>query len=252
MRFAILGSGSRGNGLLVAADGTRVLVDCGFSVAEAERRLARLGCDPGTLAAIVLTHEHGDHARGALACARRWGVPLHASPGTLAALGDASGTELRPFDIHEPFAIGALRLEPFPVPHDAREPCQLVLGDGDRRLGLVTDAGHVTAHMRRMLERCHGLLIECNHDPGLLARGPYPGPLKARVGGAYGHLSNPQAAELLGGLAWDGLRHVVAMHLSEQNNTPAHARSALAAALGCAPGEVLCAAQDEPLPWMRL
>jgi len=252
LRFAVLGSGSRGNGLLVAADGTRVLIDCGFSAAETERRLARLGCAPEDLEAIVLTHEHADHARGACMLARRWGLPLLGSPGTLASLADTEGVGLRPFDIHVPFALGALRFEPFPVPHDAREPCQLVVTDGDRRLALVTDAGHVTPHMARLLGGAHALLLECNHDPGLLAEGPYPPTLKARVGGPYGHLSNAQAAALAAEVAWAGLRHVVAMHLSEQNNTPGHARAALAAALGCGPEELACAGQDEPLPWMRV
>lgn len=251
MRFAVLGSGSRGNGLLVAADGTRVLIDCGFSAAEAERRLARLGCAPDDLEAIVLTHEHADHARGACALARRWGLPLLGSPGTLASLAETGEVALRPFDIHAPFSLGALRFEPFPVPHDAREPCQLVVTDGDRRLALVTDAGHVTPHMARHLGGTHALLLECNHDPELLAEGPYPPTLKARVGGPYGHLSNAQAAALAAELAWAGLRHVIAMHLSEQNNTPAHARAALAEALGCGPQELVCAGQDEPLPWLR-
>jgi len=252
LRFAVLGSGSRGNGVVVAADGTRVLIDCGFSASETERRLARIGCAPESLAAVVLTHEHADHARGAVAFARRWGLPLHASAGTLAELGPLEGLKARPFAIHEPFVVGAIGFEPFPVPHDAREPCQLVATDGDRRLALVTDVGHVTAHLVRSVARSHALLIECNHEPELLAAGPYPPSLKARVGGHYGHLSNAQAGALVARVRWTGLRHVIGMHLSERNNTPLLAARSLAGALGCRPDEVELAAQDAPMPWRRV
>jgi len=127
-----------------------------------------------------------------------------------------------------------------------------VATDGDRRLALVTDVGHVTAHLVRSVARSHALLIECNHEPELLAAGPYPPSLKARVGGHYGHLSNAQAGALVARVRWTGLRHVIGMHLSERNNTPLLAARSLAGALGCRPDEVELAAQDAPMPWRRV
>jgi phosphoribosyl 1,2-cyclic phosphodiesterase len=252
VRFASLGSGSRGNALLVEEGGTTVLVDCGFSMREATRRLRRLGVEPGDLSAILVTHEHGDHAQGVAPLSRRYRIPVWMTAGTRHGCRDADCFAVHTLRAETVLEIGDLQVHPYTVPHDAREPCQFVFSDGARRLGVLTDAGRPTAHLREMLHGCDGLLIECNHDTGMLADGPYPAALKARVGGPYGHLSNGQAAELLGGLRLPGLRHVVAMHLSEQNNTPALAAAALAGALGCAPREIPCASQDEGFGWRTL
>lgn len=251
MRFACLGSGSRGNGLLVEADGTRLLVDCGFSVSWTVRRLARLGRTPKDLTGILVTHEHGDHVNGVFALARRHRLPVWMTVGTSQVAG-GEGADVRFINGHEAFAVGGIGVEPFPVPHDAREPCQFVFTDGARRLGLLTDTGRITPHIRRVLDRCHALLLECNHDETLLAEGPYPPPLKARVGGPEGHLNNRQAAALLSGLDTVHLQHVVAMHLSEQNNTPELAREALAGALGCTVDWIGVAGQRTGFAWRDL
>ncbi len=254
MRFASLGSGSRGNGTLVANGATTVLVDCGFSLRETERRLGRLGMDPARIDAILVTHEHGDHVGGVGALARRYGIAVLATAGTLAAaatdLGELPGpTRICP---HTPFEFRDLRIEPLAVPHDAREPCQFVFGDGMHRLGVVTDVGSVTPYVCRRLDGCAALLLEFNHDAERLAGCPYPPAVKNRIAGDWGHLSNRQSAELLRAVETAGLKHLVAAHLSERNNTPALARAAAAEALGCAPDWVQIATQDAGLGWLEV
>jgi phosphoribosyl 1,2-cyclic phosphodiesterase len=251
----MLGSGSRGNALVVSCGHTHVLIDCGFSIRETERRLARLGLEVAALAAIVLTHEHNDHASGAPALARRHRIPLWLTRGTAAALGSAAlndAPSVCHFDGDERFAIGDLELAPYMVPHDAREPCQFVFSNGARRLGLLTDAGHITAHISTRLRDCDALVLECNHDRDLLADSDYPPSRKARIAGPHGHLDNDAAAALLAGLDGSRLQHVVAAHLSEKNNTPWLARSTLGSALGGASERVEIASQDGGLPWREL
>jgi phosphoribosyl 1,2-cyclic phosphodiesterase len=254
VRFASLGSGSGGNALVVEAGASRIMVDCGFSVDETERRLARLGLAAGDLAGIVVTHEHGDHADGAIPFARRHGLRVWSTHGTLRAA--VPGAELDAgvtvIDSHTPFAVGDLEVTPFPVPHDAREPVQFVLGDGARRLGVLTDIGAPTRHVEAMLSGCDALVLECNHDERMLADGPYPAWLKARVGGPFGHLANGAAASFLAALDRSRLQHVIAAHLSEKNNLPELARAALAGALGCAPEWIGVAEQTDGFGWRML
>lgn len=260
MRFASLGSGSRGNALVVEAGSTRLLIDCGFSVLETERRLARLRLGPGDLDAILVTHEHADHYGSAGRFSARHRIPVHLSTGTLAAAAPGAARPARHrtppagtfvcFDAHACFSIGDIEIHPYPVPHDAREPTQFVLGDGARRIGLLTDAGCITPHMQEMFDGgCDALLVESNHDPEMLANGPYPAFLKERVGGRYGHLSNGQAAEFILSLDRARLQHVIGMHISERNNTPAHAAAALCTALDCTADEVALATQSDGFGW---
>jgi phosphoribosyl 1,2-cyclic phosphodiesterase len=251
MRFASLGSGSKGNALLVESDGTRVLVDCGFGPSELLRRLARLDVEPESITAVLITHEHADHVGGAARCAARFGWRVHASHGTAAA-GGLDRIGVRRFDSHACFAIDALEIHPFPVPHDAREPTQFVFADGAQRLGVLTDAGALTPHILAMLADCAALVLECNHDAEMLARGRYPPALKRRIAGGFGHLDNSAAAELLRRIAGPGLKHVVAAHLSEENNTPALVCAALAEALGCSAEWIGVASQTEGFAWREL
>ncbi len=254
MRFASLGSGSRGNAWLIEAGSTRVLVDCGFSTRDTVRRLARLGVEAGTIAAVLVSHEHADHARGVAGFADRYGCEVWLTDGARTAL-DAMGAvpgRLRRVDSHARFAVRDLEIAPFPVPHDAREPVQYAVSDGTRRFGILTDAGHVTPHMEAMLRGCDALAIECNHDVERLRRGSYPQGLKARILGRYGHLDNLAAAELLGRVSGPRLQHVVAAHLSQENNTPGLARAALAGALGCEPEWIAVADQEHGCAWREL
>lgn len=252
IRFASLGSGSKGNALLVESGCTRVLLDCGFGPREMARRLERLGVMPESITAVLVTHEHADHVGGAARCAGRFGWTIHASHGTAAAAGQLANTTIRRFDSHAAFAIGDIEIHPYPVPHDAREPTQFVFSDGAHRLGVLTDAGTVTPHIVAMLTSCAALVLECNHDAGMLAGGRYPPSLKQRIGGGFGHLENSAAAALLRGLGGAGLQHVVAAHLSGENNTPALARAALAGALGCSTEWIGVASQAEGFGWREL
>jgi phosphoribosyl 1,2-cyclic phosphodiesterase len=156
------------------------------------------------------------------------------------------------FDSHERFAIGALEIEPIPVPHDAREPVQFVVGDGEHRLGVLTDLGVSTRHVESSLSGCDALVLECNHDAGMLADSDYPYPLKQRIAGRLGHLDNEAAAALLASLDTSRLRHIVAAHLSQQNNTPDRARAALARALNCTPEWIGIADQADGFAWRDL
>jgi phosphoribosyl 1,2-cyclic phosphodiesterase len=155
-------------------------------------------------------------------------------------------------DSHSPFAIDELQLLPFPVPHDAREPAHFVFSDGARRLGVLTDTGASTSHIETVLSGCDALVLECNHDLGMLMNGDYPQALKARVSGRYGHLDNESSAGLLAALDRRRLQHLIAAHLSQQNNTPELATEALAQAMGCAPDWIGVADQDEGFDWREI
>jgi phosphoribosyl 1,2-cyclic phosphodiesterase len=255
VRFASLGSGSRGNALLVEAGATLVLVDCGFSIRQCEARLARLAVDPGTLSGIVVTHEHADHSAGVFKLAEKYCLPIWLTGGTLSAVEHLCRpvNTIRSIDDCRQFSIGDLEFFPFPVSHDAREPVQFVVANGVRRLGVLTDVGCSTPHIVAMLSGCNGLFLECNHDAGMLARnGSYPAVLKRRISGRLGHLENAAAAKLLAQLDLSCLQHVVAAHLSAQNNTPWLAATALAEVLGCDAGELGVATQNEGSDWREL
>jgi len=254
MRFASLGSGSRGNALLVEAGTTRLLLDCGFGPREVAAKLGRLGLAPEDLTAILVTHEHSDHISGAFSLAARYRIPLWMTHGTLAAAsrGSGEGPPVSILDSHHPFVLDGLEVHPFPVPHDAREPVQFVFHDGKHRLGVVTDLGSSTPHVERILSGCDALVLECNHDGGMLKSGGYPPHLKRRIAGSFGHLENAESAALLGRLDSSKLQHLVAAHLSQQNNTPQLAQSALAGVLGCAAGWIGVADQDEGFAWRTL
>jgi phosphoribosyl 1,2-cyclic phosphodiesterase len=253
MRFASLGSGSRGNALVVEAAGTRVMLDCGFAFSEAVVRLQRLRLSAEDIAAIVVTHEHDDHVGGVARFAARVGIPVYATAGTRAAMGaKLDKVRVHCFDPHAPFEIRGLGVHPFPVPHDAREPAQVVFDDGVRRLGVLTDVGMPTPHIVHMLSGCAALMLECNHDARMLRDGPYPPSLKARIGSRFGHMRNEDAAALLAAVDRTRLRHVVAAHLSEANNTPELAQAALAEALGANQEDVRVATQDTGIDWITL
>ena len=254
MRFACLGSGSEGNAVVVEAGRSRVLLDCGFSIKETVFRLARLGLTPADLSGIVITHEHSDHIGGVFRFANKFKLPVWLTHGSLTYLSnlDQLLLDARVIDSHDAFAVGDLYIEPFPVPHDAREPIQFVFSDGQHRLGVLTDTGMITPHITQMLSGCDALVLECNHDANMLANGPYPTSLKQRVGGRFGHLDNNAAADLLRSIDTQQLTHLIAAHLSHKNNLPELARAALAKALSCAEDWIGIADQNLGFEWRSI
>ena len=251
MRFSSIGSGSEGNGLVVEAGSTRVMIDCGFGVRDTAARLARIGIAPESLTAIVVTHEHADHVGGVPAFAARYGIPVWLTFGTLFTVGErmAGVPQVYGFDSHDRFTVGDLEVLPFPVPHDAREPVQFVITDGVWRLGVLTDLGISTPYVEASLTLCDALVLECNHDLGLLEASDYPRGLKDRISGRLGHLHNEAAAALLAALDNSRLQHILAAHLSKHNNTPDRARAALAGALGCSVDWIGIANQADGFAW---
>lgn len=254
MRFAYLGSGSKGNAALVEAGDTLLMLDCGFTLKDTMLRLARADVDPQRLSAIVVTHEHSDHVSGVGAVARKLNIPVWLTAGTARAAASRLGSLPEPkyFDPHTAFTVDGIEVRPFPVPHDAVEPAQFVFNDGSTRLGVLTDTGSTTSHIEDMLGACDALALECNHDLRMLQRGPYPQSLKDRVAGRLGHLSNDAAAGLLDRIDRSRLQYIIAVHLSETNNSPSLAQVALAGAMGCGSDEIVVADQDDGLEWCTI
>lgn len=256
MRFASLGSGSEGNSLLIAAASgttqTCVMVDCGFGLKEAQRRLARLEVAPEQLGGILVTHEHSDHIGGVFKLARRYRLPVWLSHGSWegASRDDALGVDIRLCRDGEAIAIGDLELTPYTVPHDAREPLQYVASDGRRKLGVLTDVGQSTPHLVAALGGCDALLLEFNHDSDMLARSAYPAWLKSRIAGPLGHLSNAHSAQLLASLDKSRLHKLVAAHLSQKNNTRELVQAAIDGVIGGQGVDVVIAQQDDGVSWL--
>jgi phosphoribosyl 1,2-cyclic phosphodiesterase len=251
MRFASLGSGSEGNALVVEVERTRILIDCGFALCDAIERLERLGVAPESVSGIVVTHEHGDHIGGVAAFASKFETPVWLTFGTLAVVSErfAELPWVRGFDSHDRFTIEAIEIYPFPVPHDAREPVQFVCSDGRWRLGVLTDLGISTGHVEACLSGCDALVLECNHDLDMLTNGDYPDSLKRRIASKFGHLDNGTAAGLLARIDASHLRHLIAAHLSRENNRPELARAALAGVLHCDPDWIGVADQEQGFGW---
>ena len=254
MRFASLGSGSKGNCLIVEEKNTRLLLDCGFSTKEIIARLFRLAIQPNMLDGIIITHEHADHISGVERFARKFDLPVWLTHGTLRAAKKTFSTlsKINIIDSHQAFSVSDIDIQPYPVPHDAQEPVQFIFSNGSVKLGVLTDTGCSTTHIETILNRCHGLVLECNHDATLLANSKYPKSLKQRVGGRLGHLENASSAMLLSKLDCSLLQHLIAAHLSEANNTPQLAQSALSGAINCSPDWIGVADQSNGFDWRQL
>jgi phosphoribosyl 1,2-cyclic phosphodiesterase len=258
IRFASLASGSKGNCLVAEVGTSRLLLDCGLAPRDTVRRLARLGLLPADIAGVIVTHEHDDHVGGAFAFAAKYCLPVWITHGTWKAAteagkGDETGSvKVHVVDGRTAFAVGDVQVQPFTVPHDAREPVQYVVSDGSFRVGVLTDIGASTKHVEESLSGCDALVLECNHDLDLLWGSSYPKWLKQRISGPFGHLDNGQARALLGALDRSRLQHVIGAHLSQQNNRPDLARRALALAMDCEEEWISLATQDEGFAWREL
>ncbi|VAW81611.1 Metal-dependent hydrolases of the beta-lactamase superfamily I [hydrothermal vent metagenome] len=252
MRFSSLGSGSRGNATLIEVANTCIMVDCGFSIKETEKRLARLEKQASQINAILITHEHTDHISGVARFARKHSIPVWLTPGTWRS-GKLDKIEPAGFiDSHSEFTIGSILVKPFPVPHDALEPCQFVFSDGEFKIGVLTDFGSITPHIIEMLNGVDALMLECNHDREILLNGHYPESLKRRVVGDYGHLSNDQACEILSRIDRSRLQVLVATHLSEKNNNIDIVYNSLVKVLGDDSRIINIADQADGLAWQRV
>ncbi len=250
MRFASIGSGSKGNGTLVQVGDTCVLIDCGFTIKETEQRLARLDVSVERLSAILVTHEHSDHIGGVGPFARRHDVPVYITAGTHRSGKTGEVPQLHIIDSHDTFVLGELTIIPVPVPHDSREPVQYVLAANNKKLGVLTDLGSLTRHVTEQYRDCDALILECNHCPGMLQVGPYPPSVKERVAGDWGHLSNEQAAAFLDQVE-GGLQHLVLAHLSEQNNSLEQVKAVMADRLKKAQN-TLFACQQQGFDWLTI
>ena len=251
MRVTVLGSGSRGNAILVQTDGVRLLVDAGFSGKDLARRMEAAEVPPESIDAIVITHDHGDHTRGMGVFARRFGTPLHLTARTRRACRKLlKGTErIVEYDSAVPFRVGALEVRPFLTVHDAADPVAVTVTDTrtGSRMGVATDLGRPTTSVRHALAACHLLILEANHDDERLWSGPYPWSVKQRIASSHGHLSNRAAADLARELYHDGLAGVILAHLSDSCNDPGLAEDAVAEGLDRTPyrGLLEVAEQDE-------
>jgi phosphoribosyl 1,2-cyclic phosphodiesterase len=245
MRFSLLGSGSSGNVAYIEAGGTRVLVDAGLSKAEIDRRLAKLPSDAATcvdeIDAVFVTHDHSDHGGHAAALGR----PLYATAGTRQALSLEATRVLA----GEAFTVGALRVHPVLLPHDAVETVGYVISDGSSRVGILTDCGHDAPEVAQAYAGCDVLVLECNHDVTMLRYGPYPPSLKRRVGGRLGHLSNDQAVSLLKMMLQAGPppKLVIAAHLSLANNRAQLAKSSIDRVLGRGGKVIVATSRGTPI-----
>ncbi|MEO1366168.1 MAG: MBL fold metallo-hydrolase [Acidobacteriota bacterium] len=253
----MLGSGSKGNSILIESAGRRLLVDAGFACRQIEQRLETLGESAGDLDAMILTHEHRDHTRGVDVLSRRHDVPFYATEGTLEGMNLTEKTAIRAHRIASgrPFEVAGFAVEPFSIPHDAREPVGFVVEDAaGNRIGVVADLGTRSQLAWGRLRDLDALIIETNHDLQMLRDGPYPWVLKQRVAGRHGHLSNKEAAEGLPELVSDRLEVVILYHLSRTNNEASIASEAIGSSLeaeGCK-ARVLVTSQDQPTPWIEI
>ncbi len=219
MQLASLGSGSKGNATVIRCAGTCVLIDCGFSLRQIEKRLAKLSMSISDIDAVFLSHEHSDHSRGVERLVEKYHLPFYMTVGTARALRIQQYQVIKGGHVE---SLGDLQIFSVTVPHDAAEPVQFVITEVStgRKLGLLTDSGHITNHMRQAYEGCNGLMLEFNYDEQMLEDGPYPMHLKRRIAGNHGHLSNYQSVELLRQLKIDQQGCLIVAHISEKNNSP--------------------------------
>jgi phosphoribosyl 1,2-cyclic phosphodiesterase len=253
LRFSVLASGSGGNACYVETGHARILIDAGIPCRDLIQRLKKIGADPERLDALIITHEHSDHVRGAGAVARRFDLPVYLNRRTYERGRQTLGNLPKPIIFHtgQTLTIRDLNVETFTKCHDAADPVGVVLGCDGCRVGLATDLGRSTRLVEEQLKGCRAVILEFNHDVCMLEQGPYPLFLKRRIKGPDGHLSNAQAGEILGGLCHRGMEMVVLAHLSEINNTVEkalhHAHEALEQS-GPWAGKVMVSSQKEPLP----
>ncbi len=252
-QFASLGSGSDGNTTVIQAGDSYFLLDCGFSMRETIKRLARLDIDITQITAILVTHEHGDHIKGMPALNRKYRIPVYMTRGTRLAKSYGELPVIEIIEDFNAFTLGGCRITPVAVPHDAKEPAQFTFEFGGLRLGILTDIGFITPHVVDGFDCCDALLVEANHDLALLSMGPYPQSLKTRVSGNWGHLNNLQTADFLQQINLNKLKTLVIGHISQKNNCIKKVSEVLEPHLPARLFEsIKYACQDEGFGWISL
>tara|TARA_B100000614_G_C14539787_1_gene489835 strand:+ start:179 stop:934 length:756 start_codon:yes stop_codon:yes gene_type:complete len=248
-----LASGSKGNAVFVSTGDTAVLVDAGLSGVEIQRRLDTIGERPEHLKAIVITHEHTDHVKGAGILSRRFDIPVFITRDTWRACSNLGKIDrLEFFEVGTEFTVGDMTVTPFSISHDARDPAGLTLACGGKKIGLATDLGLANSLVKYHLSGSNALYLESNHDPRMLDNGPYPWHLKQRIKGRHGHLSNMDARDLVAELHHGDLSHLVLAHLSEENNCPDKAAAEVAKGLNGSDTALYVAGPDRPGEMIRL
>ncbi len=238
LTLCVLSSGSKGNSIYISDGSTSILVDAGLSGIEIERRMKSKELLPEKLGAIVVSHEHADHIHGVGVLSRRYDIPVYISKKTFKAASPFLGeiNEFKKFECGDVFTINDLTFHPFSISHDAEDTAGFTVSQNSIKIGIATDLGIVTTMVKEHLKKCSVLILEANHDPEMLANGPYPWPLKQRIKSRTGHLSNEQSKALLQEIQHDDLEHVILSHISETNNTPQKAISVVGQAItSCRP-----------------
>ena len=253
LSFSVLASGSSGNSVFVSDSHTKILFDAGLSGKEIEKRLAQIGEDPKEITCIVVSHEHIDHIKGAGVLSRRYKIPVY---GTKKTLISSEATIKQPhekkfFNSGTPFFIGEIKINPFSISHDASDPCGFAISRFNSKLGIATDLGIATSLVKTRLQNCQAILLEANHDPDLLASGPYPWSLKQRIKSRSGHLSNQEARDLLGEIISPCMSRVILGHLSKENNHPQKAVDTVAQAINNN-AKLINASQETATPLFKL
>jgi phosphoribosyl 1,2-cyclic phosphodiesterase len=248
-----LASGSKGNSIFVSCGNSSFLIDAGLSGIEIQRRLAKINIKPESLTAIIITHEHSDHIKGAGVLSRRFNLPVYITPKTNSASGGLGIIkELCFFECGQSFKINNIQINPFSISHDACDPSGLTLTYKESKIGIATDLGIATNLVKQSLKNCDILYIESNHDPEMLINGPYPWPLKQRIKGRTGHLSNQDAKQLIAELKTERLKHIILAHMSEENNCPEKAVQEVSGALTGTSVALHVAGPHEPGSFIRL
>ena len=253
MKFASLGSGSKGNATIIDTEHGCLMIDCGFSIKETARRLERVGKSPQDISAILVTHEHSDHWKGVLPFASKFSIDVYATAGCYRAVNVSPSTSklLKVICSHSEFMINNVHVLPIPVPHDANEPVQYIFSYDQYRLGILTDVGNITPYIVEQYNNCSGLLVEANHDIELLQAGAYPKFLKDRVAGQWGHLNNHQTASLLSAIDQQSIQKLVIGHISESNNNSARVKQTIEDVFPRSE-KIIYANQNEGFDWVYL
>lgn len=254
LRFSLLSSGSAGNAILIDSGADKILVDNGLSFKELQARVTEIGEDLDTLRAVLITHEHGDHVNGVGVLNRKCGVPVYATPMTYSAFSPKLGTidPVVHFDSGETIQIADFTIESFRVSHDAADPVSFVIESDGCRLGLATDLGKTTHLVRQKLEGCHALVLESNYCPMMIRNSPYPAAIIQRIRSNMGHLSNADMNSLLADLVHPDLQWVVAVHISQENNSEALVRDMAQQVLKKHPAQLVLADQERPSPMFTI